>query len=522
MRTPKRISDLLDIRSQWLDAAQGKLDSKILSYQQRLLDKILQEVIPALEVDASGNIKENLANIRLLQTLEKVIKDFTRDNKYVLGADIAKSMDKIATLGNKYFIESLGDELSAMFPKIIADTKKLIDLRLGIKGGKIVAGEFLDKVITSDELMTTIKQYLSKAITGKMPRKQLLKELTAMVTGAGLKQGGYQRNFSRFAHDLYLQYDAAYNKTIADRLGMTWFIYQGNLIKDSRDFCVAKRGKVYNAEDAAEWDKWTPAKGIAAGEFPATVNGKPFVIPDSLKAKNQLNKVPSYIGYEGYSALIDRGGYNCRHILGWISDGLAERMKAKEPKKPEEQKGFVPAKTMKEAEEYAKRFSEEVSYTNYGEMDLDAANSVNKTLTELYDKYKFGKLTSIRDLPIDNLVADYKEYQIKVGSSDGIRAMFGKNLDRVDEHTGFYFDDAIEAGIRHEMGHLLPRDVYDEVIKLFSDMIAYDKYKDRYGISARAKDNIFECMAENFVLFSAGMEDKIHPALLKVLKKLER
>jgi hypothetical protein len=32
---------------------------------------------------------------------------------------------------------------------------------------------------------------------------------------------------------------------------------------------------------------------------------------------------PGYMNYPGYDPLVDRGGYNCRHIIGWIPDELA-------------------------------------------------------------------------------------------------------------------------------------------------------------------------------------------------------
>ncbi len=107
MKTPKRINELLEIRSQYLTSISDKLDKEIVAYQRKFLDKIYSEIIPLLEVDARGRIVENLANMRLLQSIEKVMKDFTRDNKYKLGAAITKRIDKISALGNSYFLESL-------------------------------------------------------------------------------------------------------------------------------------------------------------------------------------------------------------------------------------------------------------------------------------------------------------------------------------------------------------------------------------------------------------------------------
>lgn len=54
---------------------------------------------------------------------------------------------------------------------------------------------------------------------------------------------------------------------------------------------------------------------------------------------------------------------------------------------------FTPAKTIAEAEQYAKRFANKVSYE--GIDDIDTVNEINRTLTALYDKFNLSKLESL-------------------------------------------------------------------------------------------------------------------------------
>jgi hypothetical protein len=90
---------------------------------------------------------------------------------------------------------------------------------------------------------------------------------------------------------------------------MRYFIYQGGLINDSRDFCAAHNNKVWYYKEAFYWGEWTPSKG----EYPSGYEIKQI----------DIYKVPSYLNYPDYDPLIDRGGYNCRHSLGWISEDMA-------------------------------------------------------------------------------------------------------------------------------------------------------------------------------------------------------
>jgi hypothetical protein len=153
----------------------------------------------------------------------------------------------------------------------------------------------------------------SKAVTSNMNLKDYTKALKEMIVGSEEYKGGLERQFARYAYDLYQQYDAAYNLTLGNELDFNYFIYQGGLIEDSRDFCAAHNNKVWNREEALKWPQWTPADG----EYPAGYEVK----------QKDIYAVPSYLAYPGYDPIIDRGGYNCRHALGWISEDIAFDMR---------------------------------------------------------------------------------------------------------------------------------------------------------------------------------------------------
>ena len=320
MKVPKKINDLLDLRIAYIEAQEGKLDRKIISYQQELLTKLTTDVISSLDVDARGNIRETRKNYRLLSMLEKTYRDFTKNNRYMLGDDIRKTVTEIALKSNTYFNTVLLDEFTETALKdAVAGANEFVNLQLGLGEKGMTAGGFLDNLIRNEELLLQLKQFTSQAITGRMPKKDYIKEMNRLVIGDKSVQGGHERIFNRYARDMYSSYDAAYNKTLADRLGLKWFIYSGGLVRDSRDFCVAHNAKVYSTEEAETWKTWTINKAIKADEFPAgyEIQEKP----------ERWGQTPGYMDFPGYSPVHHRGGYNCRHILGYISQRLAERMR---------------------------------------------------------------------------------------------------------------------------------------------------------------------------------------------------
>ena len=319
MRLPKRLDELLRIKEEYINAQVEHLNRIVVRHQNALLTKITSDVITLIEHDG-GVIRESVTNYRLLGALEGVYKKFTGDNGYKLGADIKASIDGIMLHSDRYFHSLLSEEVTAeILQRAASSAKRFTYLSLGLTDGGMARDGFLDKLITNDIHLMEIKQALARGITGRQGVRQLTSTISEMIAGSDKRQGGWQRTFNLYARDIYSQHDAAYNKALADKLELKYFIYSGGLVRDSRDFCVAHNGKVYTTEETKNWPMWTVAKGLAAGEFREGYEPK--------EKEWNWHKVPSYMSYEGYQPLIDRGGYRCRHMLGYITEKIAMKLR---------------------------------------------------------------------------------------------------------------------------------------------------------------------------------------------------
>jgi hypothetical protein len=312
MKLPRRISEILDKKEKFLLSREERLNSVISKMQDQLLSKVTAEIIPKLDI-TGGKIKNTLNNYRLLQSLDKMYKDFENGSRLAFVTEIGNTTNGIAALNKSFFTLSMGLELPELFEAIVADTSKKIGLRLGLSGGNIVSGGFLETLIKNEGLLLELKQFMAQSVTSQMPMKSFINGMNTLITGSGTETGGIEKQFKRYAHDIYMQYDSAYASTLADKVGMRYFVYQGGLIEDSRDFCVAHNNKVWSITEAEDWINWTPS----IGDYPAGYK---------IKSKHPED-VPSYLDYPGYSPLIDRGGYNCRHYIGFIMDALAYKLR---------------------------------------------------------------------------------------------------------------------------------------------------------------------------------------------------
>lgn len=313
MRLPKRIADVIQRKDEFIARREASLNKSVVRLQNMLISKLTREIIPMLDT-SGGRIRNTLRNYQLLQSLDRVYKDFSTTQRLAFVSEIGDTVVGLTGLNKQFFTVTMGASLPVTFGKVLAATERKMMAAIGIHGGKILGGGFLDSLSANTELLTSIKNLMSQSVTAQIPTKNFIMSMNDLITGSGEKIGGIESHLNRYAHDLYMSYDAAYSTSLADETGMQYFVYLGGKVQDSRDFCVALDGKVWSRAEADKWREWTPAKGVYPEGY-------------KIKQKNK-NEVPSYISqYDGYQPLVHRGGFRCRHHLSWIMTELAEQMR---------------------------------------------------------------------------------------------------------------------------------------------------------------------------------------------------
>jgi hypothetical protein len=129
--------------------------------------------------------------------------------------------------------------------------------------------------------------------------RDFISSLRTYIIGTKEQDGRLLKYWKTNAFDLFDQAAEIENRRISEKLDLRWFIYVGDIVRDSRAFCIKKAGKVFASIEAdTEWPK----------------------DPD-LIGKN--SGIP-------YTPRIDRGRWNCRHRIRYISEELAVQI---DPKK---------------------------------------------------------------------------------------------------------------------------------------------------------------------------------------------
>lgn len=262
------------------------LDQDAVALQRRLLEQLLRDFVPQLET-LKGVLVFNNSNLLRLAQLDRLLDDFGRSFLTPRVRDFGAELLVLATDSGAYF-EAIG--LATSRTAAIAESVTLIRTAIGLDtAGNLLPNGYLSRVAQASEVRATIRDYVTRSLAGKTPLRQYTKGLSDIVKGGSEKDGALQGYLRQYAYDTYNQTQEAANRLIADELGLTYFIYEGSVIDTTRDFCRKRAGKVFSVAEAAKWRS----------------------DPDLLGDPNT------------YNPLIERGRWNCRHMIRYIPEELA-------------------------------------------------------------------------------------------------------------------------------------------------------------------------------------------------------
>lgn len=214
---------------------------------------------------------------------------------------------------------------------------------------------------------------------------------------------------------------------------------------------------------------------------------------------------------------------------------------------------FKPASTIEEAEQYAHRFAENVSYNK---MSLETANIINQTLSELTEQYPttpLHNLISNAKLKRAEARSNFYELEIKptIGqleqTAESLKAMYNKRLEEYKKAIDKYptmksqynkvikqleeslkykrwtvGDNEIKATITHEYGHIIADQYCGQISSIRANPKAFEKeavdmrelisqtYErakkngDIYNISQYGASDKYEFFAETFTAHHLG------------------
>jgi hypothetical protein len=249
-------------------------ERQLTSLEATLYTQIINET-KKLEVDKDGFIKQSQANRKLLTKITLLTNRVLRELKGPTERQV-KKIAKIDKLNQEYFYSFSKFKpnrayISALQRQTIEEISSYI-LQDGLQANFI----------------TPLKQILNRNINSGGSYSGFLEELKIYIKGTEQIQGSLTRYANVWLKDTLFNYSRAYQQSVTADLGLVWYLYQGGLVKDSREFCVDRAGHYFHESEIKAWAslEW-------AGKRKGTTESSIFTFV---------------------------GGWNCNHFLIPVSD----------------------------------------------------------------------------------------------------------------------------------------------------------------------------------------------------------
>ena len=237
---------------------QGRLLVAIESLQDNIINDLSQ-----LQTTLGGRLVGPKVNLKQTQQLhKKLVREFESQFNIEVDSILGDFSEISNQIENSY--KSLGE--AAKFTnvdKVMMDTLRGQTYKQYVQFGEMARDDIANAMYTH--------------VLGGGKFSTLLNTVTGVLTGHKDARGRPMTQYAKqFANDSVMNYHNQVNVSKGEALGLKHFLYYGDIISTSRDFCIKRVGKVYTKRQIGVWDKM------------------------------------SWAGKAG-PAFENRGGYNCRH-----------------------------------------------------------------------------------------------------------------------------------------------------------------------------------------------------------------
>lgn len=241
--------------------------------QNALLTEII-DFVKGVET-AAGRIENIPANIQMAIKMRDDMRRWLRQAGYYEAiTSFGKNYQEAIDLSRKYYAAL---DLPEVFSRRDLETLskfKADDLSFMLNNDQRVIN------LTYNELVSSIHQQRTfRDLARRMENLHL-----DTTEGDKVLSGLLKKYNGTYAATAFASFDRRVQNIKAAELGMERFLYSGGLIRDSREFCMARAGKIYDKKTILSWEGQT-WKG----------------------------KIP------GCDIFVCLGGYNCQHILSPVN-----------------------------------------------------------------------------------------------------------------------------------------------------------------------------------------------------------
>lgn len=283
------LNDLIKKREAEAEKARQSTAAQVRILQALGYSSVIEWAIQNIETE-DGKFKATARNLGRVSGLYRVLGDWQTKYKGSMLGTVLDWAGRIFGANEDYF-----DSFEDVTETITDKARRLTLQRWGYSDKGLIPGGYFESLFNNQSIAQRTASLVNQAINQKMSLADFQKTFKSVFVGIP-GQGMLERHWRVNSSDLYMRIDRYVNLFYADELGLNYAIYSHTFEEDSRAWCIKHGNKVFSRPEIDAW------KG------------------QSWAGKNKYS-------YDPYT---DCGGHNCRGHWSFVSDGLAETLKAKQ------------------------------------------------------------------------------------------------------------------------------------------------------------------------------------------------
>lgn len=446
---------MADSRQQIIGEINGEIQGAVDAFNdaipqmEKSLVRKINLIIKDLDLNPNGTIKSTIANMKKMRTIEREMAVAFESAQYLGNVEkYTNAYDKTRAIEGKYFDKVLTDYSEpAIMNEIQSQAVSTVTKEL--TGSNIVANVI-------DPVNTLVRQ----GIESGMEWDDLRSSIGDFLQGVDGGVGALDRYTTTITNDALNTYARTYENTIANREGIEWYEYVGREMTNTRDFC--------STLDAQRWFHQSEIKGFLKGRIgKRTVplyrkTGKPYGMKSSTTEKNFVQLA---------------GGWNCGHhaypvpthlVPQKVRDKFETGVDAVDVDDALDVDDFVPAKSIKEAEQFARdnKFGQNVDFSR---VDLKGANIMNERFMLAKNKYNLEELIEYNtNIPTMDAGGMANGKAIIINKNAFVEKRVGLKYNTT-KHSRFAVSDSYDLPkygttiVDHEIGHVIADQKFGQV-----------------------------------------------------------
>lgn len=256
---------------------------------------LIGPLLDSLATDTQGRLLFSVRNIITANQVGLAVTTYNQSAGLSFLGWVFRRLRGLFGLNRDYFAT-----MPELNPESVEDTvRRLILLRYGFNPdtNQIDPNGYLASNVKASSQGQAIAQRINQALASKMNLNQFKREFRRDFNKPGSPLN-LEFHYNRFARDLFQEFDRTAQLLYADELGLSHAIYSHTVKNNTRCFCRRRINKIYEVSFARKWND-----------------------------QNWQGKKP------GVDVMIAMGGYNCRGVWSFITEGTAKAISQKRDEK---------------------------------------------------------------------------------------------------------------------------------------------------------------------------------------------